>query len=175
MCIFGTNPTMIKGKEPYPRWSPKSFAIPDELPEEAIIAWRRWGINTTQARTGRQRMVGDYGGGWYPGEVMEVSSYSGRDAKLLPGGNNGIYAYKLESYAATFGTPTPGACWGEVLLWGDIAEYPTGYRAKFAYPLSLFVPAQDVARVDQWLKSGVYVNKYVGKATGADKYGYHAA
>jgi hypothetical protein len=61
----------------------------------------------------------------------------------------GIYASTLEVAATYVAEPDPSR-WhvateqtviGEVALWGDVVECTNGWRASFAYPRRLFVPA----------------------------------
>lgn len=51
----------------------------------------------------------------------------------------GVYAYKHEP-------PGKHKVWGKVALWGDVIEHDRGYRARYAYPVELWVndPKADV-------------------------------
>lgn len=48
----------------------------------------------------------------------------------------GIYAYSHPNDSHLKATDV---VWGEIALWGDVLICESGYRAEFAYPLSLFV------------------------------------
>lgn len=48
----------------------------------------------------------------------------------------GIYAYARPDHPQL---KDKNVVWGEIALWGDVLICETGYRAEFAYPLSLFV------------------------------------
>ncbi len=53
----------------------------------------------------------------------------------------GIFAFKYRARAARLILGLPTDCLlGRVALWGDIAEHAHGYRAQYAYPVSLVVP-----------------------------------
>ena len=53
----------------------------------------------------------------------------------------GIFAFKDRSFASALVLGRPSYwLFGRVALWGDIAEHAHGYRAQYAYPVSLVVP-----------------------------------
>lgn len=49
----------------------------------------------------------------------------------------GIYAYDTPDHHNL--KTTEGIVWAELALWGDVYLCETGYRAEFAYPMSLFL------------------------------------
>ena len=51
----------------------------------------------------------------------------------------GIHALKARYLAQSLAAVT-GLILGRVALWGEIAEHERGYRAQYAYPVSLVVP-----------------------------------
>lgn len=58
----------------------------------------------------------------------------------------GLYAYRLRTPVGPEFNYAKGDLWdrwagGRVALWGRLLEHQAGYRAEYAYPLSLFVPA----------------------------------
>lgn len=59
----------------------------------------------------------------------------------------GIYATALAQLGPYLGDPLPrdsiARVVGRVALWGDVVECERGLRASHAYPLALFVPAED--------------------------------
>jgi hypothetical protein len=69
------------------------------------------------------------------------SSYQDSHDAIIPGAHsaNGIYAYKI-AFAALENIDRycyRGTFLGKVSLWGVIQKHQFGYRAQFAYPLSL--------------------------------------
>jgi hypothetical protein len=60
--------------------------------------------------------------------------------------HNGIHAFKrqhtIAEYRASYSVNgDPPLVYGTVALWGRVIEHQEGYRAEFAYPQSLVVPA----------------------------------
>lgn len=68
---------------------------------------------------------------WEPGQpaIGNCSSV----AMPSVGRGPGLYALKE--------SPRRGDVWGEVALWGDVVEHENGYRARYAYPVRLYVNA----------------------------------
>jgi hypothetical protein len=62
----------------------------------------------------------------------------------------GIYALKNANAAAKFaattelrGRPVVGRALGAVSLWGRVLECDRGWRAEFAYPIRIYLPAEE--------------------------------
>ena len=85
---------------------------------------------------------------WPPNQPMVA------DKKPSAGNGNGIYAVidfeslKKNAYNWRAATEMPGEkhVWviAQVALWGDVRKGVIGYRAEFAYPNKVYVPAQQL-------------------------------
>ena len=68
----------------------------------------------------------------------------------------GVYAAKSIEHLRQFGYVSRGIH-GEVYLWGTVVEHELGWRARFAYPKSLFLPPDalpfTLAEIDARLKT----------------------
>jgi hypothetical protein len=93
-----------------------------------IIGDRVWEAKSTPEGLLLLKSMRDYFWPPYEPAVGDVDSF-------------GIHAYKSESQFANFdsgGIPSPYPyIYGEVSLWGVVAEHQYGYRAQFAYPKTL--------------------------------------
>lgn len=82
---------------------------------------------------------------WSPGQSLEAECRVLKrhcDNHPSPGDNCscGIYAARDLKHLIDLGYYLYGIC-GEVSLWGKVVVHEQGYRAQFAYPKSLIVPA----------------------------------
>jgi hypothetical protein len=66
----------------------------------------------------------------------------------------GIYAFKNLENTAKMSRTGPPVVFGKCALWGRVIEHERGYRAQFAYPLSLFASKENLIRCAQWIGSG---------------------
>jgi len=107
-----------------------------------ITAWRSWRVSN----------------GFL---VSSVTLFVWPPKLIVPGGDEGYYAFKLEDQALESGYHENGGVLGEVLLWGHVAEYTDGYRAQFAYPKQLYyfddAKELDLLNLNQY---GVPISKY---------------
>lgn len=67
------------------------------------------------------------------------SKKSKNSGKSIPSfaGDCGIYGYKSEKLAINADHLSKGIVLGRVALWGNVIEHKFGYRAQYAYPLSV--------------------------------------
>lgn len=74
---------------------------------------------------------------WKPGEpVIAEDIGADIDGRFSPAGPPpGIYAFKDLEQVGVMQAPIVG----QVALWGDVVEHERGYRARYAYPVKLWV------------------------------------
>jgi hypothetical protein len=110
-------------------------AVPVERGVEPIIGWRAWYI-VGGFPCLRSLTINCY---WQPGQPLAV-----RNLEYLKKHDMGIHAFFNENDAATY-VEYSAACpdyrltrvHGKVYLWGTVVECEKGYRAQYAYPMSL--------------------------------------
>lgn len=105
--------------------------MPHRIPDysQYIVGWRVWAVRemTTSSQV---RLHSVYRGTkWEPGESLR--SHVRREDRS----EDGIFAFKKPTYIP-LGNMFPYV-YGRVALWGVCAEHTNGYRAEFAYPLSI--------------------------------------
>jgi hypothetical protein len=98
---------------------------------EVIVAWRAWTWIDVGSRIILRSLNAKTLWPW-----AEPASADKLTADTLT--VDGIHAFKTEAQAKSYAANT---VWGEVSLWGRVIEHDLGYRAEFAYPRTLIVPA----------------------------------
>jgi len=127
------------------RGDPNAWFLP-RLGEGYITAWRWWRPSTKDddifsiINNSQERLFSIFTSFLWPPNSPLIATYFNYQPTPKEGGSffahvPGIFAYKTEAIALN-GPVTPGYC-GRVALWGNIAEHERGYRAQYAYPLSL--------------------------------------
>ena len=133
--------------------------IPDYV--EPVDAWRVWRVVMRERRVVLQSLFA--GSVWEPGVPLVASCGAGHRSRWTPWRKKatdhpapeldcrcGIYGVKSVAAARSYLETPPLLCRddrviGRVALWGDVVEGPLGWRAAYAYPAELFVPAPVVA------------------------------
>ncbi len=98
---------------------------------EVIVAWRAWTWTDVGSRIILRSLNAKTLWLW-----AEPASADKLTADTLT--VDGIHAFKTEAQAKSYAANT---VWGEVSLWGRVIEHDLGYRAEFAYPRTIVVPA----------------------------------
>jgi hypothetical protein len=108
---------------------PQPPVLPVELVAGPTVAYRAWYVWDGRLKSTSTETV------WPAGEPLAgICLNQGVTHHVAaPGCSCGIYALK----APRFG-PWPGCVGGRVALWGRVIEHDDGYRAEYAYPVSLF-------------------------------------
>lgn len=114
--------------------------LPKSEINEVINAWRVWRLVSNGKNAILRSCV--TGAMWEAGVPMAATE------KLLARQKyNGVYAYKKEIEPKDYGYTIADGSEGEILvhgriaLWGKVIEHEEGYRAEFAYPTHIIVPA----------------------------------
>lgn len=133
--------------------------IPDYV--EPVEAWRVWRVVMRERRVVLQSLFA--GAVWEPGVPLVASCSAGHRSRWRPWRKTpsdhpapeldcrcGIYGVRSVAAARSYLETPPLLCRddrviGRVALWGDVVEGPLGWRASYAYPIELFVPAPVVA------------------------------
>lgn len=104
--------------------------------KEPIIGFRDFDIEHTDEGF---LLMSRNGTPWWPRQKLRATCggklFSEHDAPK-EGCQCGIYAYAAPNNP---NLKDRNVVWGEIAMWGDVLICETGYRAEFAYPLSLFV------------------------------------
>jgi hypothetical protein len=127
---------------------------------EPLVAYRVWGWDSTGLKSLNGAM-------WFPGQPMAANCkyinladdvaarlnqpdfraiFPGKNPwpghGPIPGDNCacGIYAAKDARHLGKIGYSQYGIC-GQVSLWGKVSVHELGYRAEYAYPKNLAIPA----------------------------------
>lgn len=123
--------------------------LPLSFSAEPIIAWRAWQIADYQRRGGvSEKWLKAWAGGsvcWKPRERNEAFCNSGgHHESPWSSCQCGFWAFRSPRHLwAALGINAPNEgyfIWGRVSLWGRVLETANGYRAQYAYPLSLTGP-----------------------------------
>jgi hypothetical protein len=105
---------------------------------EPIVAYRAWRIANGLLQSCVQNFI------WVPYERMDAScnqlvAFHGAGVPTLKC-SCGIYACTTMDQLRRFFLSVSGLCViGRVALWGKVIGHEYGYRAKFAYPQTLFL------------------------------------
>lgn len=92
---------------------------------------------------------------WHPGKAM-TAECKNKGCGEAPQSNCtcGVYASRSLDHLRRIGY-TERRIHGEVCLWGTVIEHEEGWRARFAYPKSFFVPLSMVpfgmGSIERWL------------------------
>lgn len=105
--------------------------IPDY--SEYIVGWRLWVVYANRLHS--VVMLDE----WHPKEVFavpELLSYLMK-AGRLDGSTSSVGIYALKDPWQLMWLPDRSLAVGRVALWGWVYEHERGYRAQYAYPLSI--------------------------------------
>lgn len=102
----------------------------DAPPPGVIRAWRAWKIDSGRLRSTYKTVT------WPPLAPMNTHDTIKEEAVAI--GVHAVKQLKDINLIAQFNTADKSAVVGEILLWGDVAEHPEGYRAEHGYPYRLW-------------------------------------
>lgn len=108
--------------------------VPDSI--QPIVAWRGWALSEATLTSNHDHHA------WPHRRAItaKCSSYSQRHTAPQRSCGCGIYAVKHEPDIQTHGGLHGGPyAWGRVALWGKVEEAENGYRAQYAYPISITI------------------------------------
>jgi len=114
-----------------------TMALPKAAATEYITAWRGWRVLLVGSKTVLLQSA-NHETLWPPGEALSALSAPSQR------GQAGIYGFRVDTTdlrvqkeARKHDYPNC-TVWGTVALWGTCIEHARGYRAQYAYPLSLW-------------------------------------
>src|SRR6476646_1107178 len=109
---------------------------------EPVVGWKIWRVERSDERTRLRSVL--YGSLWPPGRpaVADCNKlYRARHQAPNPLCECGIHVAKSLEQWRHYLAVGVDRVFGRALLWGDRLEGQLGWRAAFAYPLALYVPA----------------------------------
>lgn len=128
------------------------YTVPDSI-GDPIRAWRTWYVVPEDKTSGELRLRSFvYARLWKIGEAVEATCNAERHTDSETPSSNctcGLYAvtgkdaldpYYRDRYSTSGSWTEIWRVCGEVALWGKLIPAERGYRAQYAYPVSIEIP-----------------------------------